>query len=146
MNRTVEKGLFALLRLHDTVYQRTGGRIGQHVPGMPNSLLLHTVGAKSGQPRTHTLTYAKDGTDYLIVASNGGANRNPAWYHNLKAHPDVEINLGPRRVPVTARIVSPGDGDYERLWAITNRNNRDMYRGYQKRTARPISVIALTPR
>ncbi|MBI3212545.1 MAG: nitroreductase family deazaflavin-dependent oxidoreductase [Mycobacterium sp.] len=146
MNRTVERAVFAFLRVHDTVYQRTGGWIGQWVPGMPNSLLLHTVGAKTGQPRTHTLTYAEDGGRYLIVASNGGAHRFPAWYHNLKAHPDVEINLGPRRLPATARIVTPDDADYGRLWDIANKNNSNRYRDYQKRTPRPIPVIVLTPR
>ncbi len=146
MNRSVEQVLFAFLRLHDTVYQRSGGRIGQHVPGMPPSLLLHSTGAKSGQPRTSTLTYANDGNDYLIVASNGGSSRNPAWLHNLRAHPDVEINVGPRRFPVTAAILGPEDPDYPRLWNLVNKNNREMYRGYQTKTTRPISIIRLAPR
>jgi deazaflavin-dependent oxidoreductase (nitroreductase family) len=145
MNRTVEKALFSFLRVHNAVYQRTDGWIGQRVPGMPPSLLLHSVGAKSGRPRTNALTYANDGNDYLVVASNGGANRNPAWLHNVKAHPDVEINVGPRRFPVTATIVRPDDTDYSRLWEIVNDNNRDIYRGYQKKTTRGIPVLKLTP-
>ena len=142
---TVEKALVAFLRLHDTIYQRSNGFVGHRLPGMPPNLLLHTVGAKTCQPRTNTLTYANDGDSYLIVASNGGANRNPSWYHNVKAHPNVEINVGPRRFPVTAKIIGPEGPDYPRLWDIVNKNNRDMYRNYQKKTTRSITVIALRP-
>lgn len=67
-----------LLRLHDTVYQKTEGRIGHKFPGVPPILLLHTTGAKTGLPRTNSLTYARDGDAYLIVASNGGSDRYPA--------------------------------------------------------------------
>jgi CheY-like chemotaxis protein len=67
-----EKALGAFVRAHDAVYQRTGGLIGHRIPGAPNSLLLHTVGAKTGLPRTNTLSYALDGDTYLVVASNGG--------------------------------------------------------------------------
>ena len=137
---------FKLLRVHDTVYQASNGWIGHRFPGVPPSLLLHSVGAKTGAARTNALTYAKDGDGYLIVASNAGAKRYPAWYHNLKAHPDVEINVGPRRFPVTARIVGPDDPDYERLWRIADENNNGRYSAYQKRTSRPITVIELTPK
>ena len=70
--------------------------------GIP-SLLLHTVGAKTGKARTASLTYARDGDDYLIVASKGGDPKAPGWYHNLKANPSVEINVGPKRFRVTAK-------------------------------------------
>ncbi|MCG5430739.1 nitroreductase family deazaflavin-dependent oxidoreductase [Mycobacterium sp. MYCO198283] len=145
MDPRLEKIALRFLRLHDLLYRRSGGRIGHRVPGQPNSLLLHSTGAKSGEPRTHTLSYAKDGSDYLIVASNGGARRNPAWYHNVKAHPDVEINVGTRRFPVHATIVGPDDSDYPRLWRIVNANNHDRYTAYQRRTSRPIAVIRLRP-
>ncbi|ORA77751.1 nitroreductase [Mycolicibacter kumamotonensis] len=134
-----------LLRLHNTLYQGTGGRIGHRFPGLPPSVLLHTVGAKTGQARTNALTYARDGDDYLIVASLGGAPRSPGWYHNLKAHPDVEINVGPKRFAVTARPVLPDDPDYARLWRLVNANNANRYEAYQRRTARPIPVVVLTP-
>ncbi|OBF27416.1 nitroreductase family deazaflavin-dependent oxidoreductase [Mycobacterium sp. ACS4331] len=142
---TIPSPLVAFVRVHDTLYQRTRGWVGHRIPGMPSNLMLHTVGAKTGAPRTTTLTYANDGNDYLIVASNGGATRNPAWYHNIKAHPAVEINIGPRRFPVTAEIVGPDHPDYERLWRVVNDNNSDRYRAYQKKTTRPISVIRLRP-
>lgn len=86
-----------LLRLHDAIYRGTNGRIGHRIPGAPPSLLLHTTGAKTSQPRTTSLTYARDGDAYLIVASKGGDPRSPGWYHNLKANPDVEINVEPPR-------------------------------------------------
>jgi len=134
------------LRLHDAIYRKTNGWIGHRIPGAPPFLLLHTVGAKTGLPRTTSLSYARDGDSYLIVASNGGSDRNPGWYHNLRKHPDCEINIGPRRMAVTARRVVPGDADYPRMWQLVNKVNADRYTGYQKRTSRPISVFALTPR
>jgi len=97
-----------LLGLHDKIYQKTEGRIGHHIPGGPPSLLLHTVGAKTGLQRTNTLSYAEDGGSYLVVASKGGDPKAPGWYHNLKATPNVEINIGPKRMPATARIMFPG--------------------------------------
>ena len=137
--------LLPLLRLHDIVYRKTNGRIGHQMPGMPPSLLLHTTGAKTGQQRSNALTYAKDGDSYLVVASFGGNDKHPAWYHNLRKRPDCEINLGPKRFAVRARKTAPDDADYARLWEIVNNNNANRYTGYQSRTSRPIPVIALTP-
>ena len=134
-----------LLGLHDKIYQKTEGRIGHHIPGGPPSLLLHTVGAKTGIQRTNTLSYTEDGGSYLVVASKGGDPKAPGWYHNLKAAPDVEINIGPKRMPATARIIGADDPDYPRVWKLVNDNNANRYDGYQKRTTRPIPVIALTP-
>ena len=74
-----EKALGLFVRTHDAVYQRTNGWIGHRIPGAPNSLLLHTVGAKTGLPRTSALSYAKDGDSYLVVAANGGDPRAPGW-------------------------------------------------------------------
>ena len=134
-----------LLKLHDLLYKKTNGRIGHHFPGAPPSLLLHTVGAKTGQARSNTLSYARDGENYLIVASLGGATRSPGWYHNLKANQNVEINLGTKRFAVTAHPVLPDDPDYARLWRIVNDNNSNRYDAYQKRTTRPIPIVELTP-
>jgi deazaflavin-dependent oxidoreductase (nitroreductase family) len=134
-----------VLRIHDAVYRNTNGWIGHRTLGIP-SLLLHTVGAKTGQARTASLTYARDGGNYLIVASKGGDPKAPGWYHNLKADPNVEINVGPKRFGVTAKPVLPDDPDYARLWQIVNKNNGDRYTAYQKKTSRPIPVVVLTPR
>jgi F420H(2)-dependent quinone reductase len=134
-----------LLMLHDKIYQGTNGRIGHTIPGGPPNLILHTVGAKTGQQRANTLSYARDGDDYLVVASKGGDPKAPGWYHNLKAKPEVEINVGPKRFAVTATPVLPDDPDYPRLWQIVNKNNANRYENYQKRTTRPIPVVRLTP-
>lgn len=134
-----------LLRVHQFVYDRSGGRIGHRTLGVRN-LLLRTVGAKTGQPRTNALTYARDGRDYVVVASMGGAPRSPGWYHNLRARPDAEIQVGTRRIPVRARFVLPGDPDRDRLWQLADRSNFGRYSNYQKATTRPIPVVVLTPR
>jgi len=133
------------LKVHQAVYERSGGRIGHRLANTRN-LLLRTVGAKSGQPRTNALTYARDGRDYVVVASMGGAPRSPGWYHNLRAHPAAEIQVGTRRIPVAARFVGPGDPDRERLWDLANRNNSNRYANYQTLTDRPIPVVVLSPR
>lgn len=145
MSFVEEKLLPQVLRVHDTVYRKTNGWIGHRTLWIP-SLLLHTVGAKTGKPRTTSLTYARDGENYLVVASKGGAPEAPGWYHNLKAKPEAEINVGPKRFAVTARIVPPGDADYARLWEIVNKNNQNRYAEYQKRTSRLIPVVVLTPK
>ncbi|WP_067975275.1 nitroreductase family deazaflavin-dependent oxidoreductase [Mycolicibacter icosiumassiliensis] len=141
----IEKVGVRALSLHNLIYQQTHGWIGHKIPGLPPSLLLHTVGAKTGQARTSSLTYARDGDTYLIVASMGGAPRSPGWYHNLKANPEVQINVGPKRLRATARPVLPDDPDYARLWRLVNANNAHRYEAYQRRTSRPIPVVALTP-
>ncbi len=145
MTSLSEKALYTFLRVHDTLYQRTNGWIGHRIPGAPPSLLLHTVGAKTGAARVNALSYAKDGDDYLVVASKGGDPKAPGWYHNLKANPRVEINVGPKRFAVTADPVLPDDPDYARLWQIVNKNNGNRYTAYQAKTTRPIPVIRLTP-
>jgi deazaflavin-dependent oxidoreductase (nitroreductase family) len=139
---------YRLLMLHDKLYKSTDGRIGHRVPlpGMPPSLLLHTVGAKTGTQRTNTLSYFPDGGDYYVVASKGGDPKAPGWYHNLKANPDIEINLGPKRLAVMAKPVLPDDPDYPRLWQIVNRDNGNRYNGYQSRTSRKIPLVRLTPK
>jgi deazaflavin-dependent oxidoreductase (nitroreductase family) len=135
-----------LLRIHNAIYQKSNGWIGHRIPGAAPMLLLHTTGAKTGQPRTTSLTYARNGDSYLIVASNAGARRYPSWYHNLRKHPECEINLGPKRFAVTAKQVNPDDTDYLRLWQIVNKNNANRYTAYQRKTSRPIPVFVLTPR
>ena len=144
MTTLSEKALGAFVRVHDALYQCSGGLIGHRIPGAPNSLLLHTVGAKTGLPRTNTLSYALDGDTYLVVASNGGDRRAPGWFHNLKARDGVEINVGRARFAATARAVLPDDPDYARLWRIVNANNADRYDGYQAKTDRPIAVVRIT--
>jgi F420H(2)-dependent quinone reductase len=91
------------------------------------------------------LTYARDGQDFVVVASMGDAPRAPGWYHNLKSEPQAAINIGTRRIRVTANPTLPGDLNYARLWRIVNENNSNHYQAYQQRTTRPIPVVRLTP-
>ena len=133
-----------VLRLHEQLYKRTDGRVGHRMIGVP-TLLLRTTGRRSGATRTNGLLYARDGEDYLVVASNGGADRPPAWLHNIRAKPGVEIQIARERRNATAMVVEPSDPDYDRLWKIVNEKNHDRYNAYQKQTARPIPVIVLKP-
>jgi deazaflavin-dependent oxidoreductase (nitroreductase family) len=134
-----------VLRVHERIYKATDGRVGHKMIGVP-TLLLRTTGRRSGATRTNGLVYARDGADYLVVPSNGGADKPPAWLHNLRASPDVEVQVGRERTRGVAREVAPTDPDYARLWKIVNENNRDRYTAYQEQTSRPISVVAITPR
>ncbi len=133
-----------VLRLHEQLYKRTDGRVGHRMIGVP-TLLLRTTGRRSGATRTNALVYARDGDAYLVVASNGGADRPPAWLHNLRANPEVEIQIARKRRKAIATIVEPSDPDYNRLWKIVNDNNHDRYSAYQKQTARAIPVIVVKP-
>lgn len=134
-----------LLKVHQLIYERTGGRIG-HRLGPTRALLLRTVGAKTGQQRTNALTYARDGESYVVVASMGGAPRSPGWYHNVRARPEAEIQVGTKRLPVIARPVLPGDPDRDRLWKLADEHNGGRYTQYQKHTSRPIPIVVLSPR
>ncbi|WP_026343190.1 nitroreductase family deazaflavin-dependent oxidoreductase [Nocardia sp. BMG111209] len=135
-----------VLRVHQKIYEASDGLVGHRVLFGNPTLLLRTVGRKSGQSRVSALTYARDGEDWLVTASNGGAPRPPGWLANLKAAPEVEIQVGRRRVPVTARATYPEDPDYARRWALVDKVNQGRYTAYQQRTERPISVVVLSPR
>jgi deazaflavin-dependent oxidoreductase (nitroreductase family) len=130
-----------VLKLHQQIYRRTGGH---NMIGVP-TLLLDTTGARSGKTRTNALVYARDGEDYLLVPSNGGADRPPAWQHNLRANPSVEIQIARERRSATARVIESTDPDYDRVWKVVNDNNQDRYTAYQRETSRPIPVVVITP-
>lgn len=132
------------LRFHEAVYKGTDGRVGHNMIGVP-TLLLRTTGRRSGAQRTNSLVYARDGDDYVVVASVGGADHNPAWLHNLRAKPEVEIQIGRKRQAARARELGPSDPDYARLWKVVNDGNRSRYDEYQKKTSRNIPLVVLTP-
>jgi len=125
------------------MYERSNGRVGHRMLGVP-TLLLRTTGRRSGATRTNALVYAADGPDYVVVASNGGDERPPAWLLNLQAQPQVEVQVARERRPADARVVGEGDPDFERLWRLANDNNSDRYDGYQSKTQRRIPVVVLT--
>lgn len=112
--------------------------------GVP-TLLLRTTGRRTGVERTNALVYAKDGEDYVVVASNGGEDRSPGWFFNVREEPEVEIQVAQRKMAGTARVLAPGDQDYERLWRLVNEHNHDRYDVYQSKTARPIPLVVLSP-
>jgi len=126
---------------HIRAYRETNGEVG-HIWNGATSLLLTTTGRRSGEPRTSALIYAKDGDDYLVVASMGGAPMHPAWYLNIEANPKAEIQVLADRIPVTARTATPEEKP--RLWDIV-REQWPNYDVYQGRTDRDIPVVVLTP-
>jgi len=135
--------LSPLMRAHAAVYRATGGRIGARVPGLPSLLLLEHVGARTGAHRTTPLVYMPVEDGYLIVASKGGYPNNPGWLHNLRAHPDVEIQIGRVRRKVHAR---EADADERRqLWPQAAEYNPHWAR-YRERTSREIPLVLLEPR
>ena len=133
----------SFLHLHQALYERTDGRVGHRLIGVP-SLILRTTGRRTGVTRTAVLSYGRDGDGYVVVASNGGQPEPPAWLHNVRANPVVGLQVGRRRVAGLARVVEAGDADYPRLWTIVNRVNHGRYDGYQARTTRPIALVVLT--
>ena len=94
-------------------YEATGGKVGHDWNGT-SCLILHTSGRKTGQVHKFPLIYGRDGDDYVIIASKGGAPDNPGWYENLVAHPDVEIQVWDKVIPVTARTGTAADK--QRVW------------------------------
>jgi F420H(2)-dependent quinone reductase len=112
--------------------------------GVP-TLLLRTTGRRSGATRTNALVYARDGENYVVVASNGGADQPPAWLYNVQAKPEVQLQVARKRENASARVIERSDPEYERLWRLVNENNHDRYTAYQQKTSRPIPLIAITP-
>jgi deazaflavin-dependent oxidoreductase (nitroreductase family) len=132
-----------VMQSHTTLYRATGGLIGHRFPGAPPMLLLDHQGAKSGVRRTTPLVYVSDGQDLVVVASKGGFEKHPAWFHNLRANPDTVVQVGAERRPVHARVATAQER--ERLWpkAVEVYGG---YRGYQQRTKREIPLVVLEPR
>jgi deazaflavin-dependent oxidoreductase (nitroreductase family) len=126
---------------HVQQYRATDGQVGYLWNDAP-ILLLTTTGRRSGELRTSALIFGRDGDDYLVVASMGGAPRHPSWYLNITANPAAEIQVLADRIPVVARSAS--DAEKPRLWGIMTEvwPNYDVY---QTRTDRSIPVVVLSP-
>ena len=105
-------------------------------------LLLDNVGAVSGRRRTAPLLYVREGDAYVIVASNGGSRRHPAWLHNLRAHPETTVQVGSRTIEVTAREATAGERGP--LWAKALKAWPG-YAGYARRAGREIPLVILEP-
>jgi deazaflavin-dependent oxidoreductase (nitroreductase family) len=106
------------------------------------SLVLHTTGAKSGQPRRTELMYCPDGDDLIVTGSNFARDTHPAWTANLLANPAAAAHVKGRRVEVTATLVPPDER--EATWALLERNWPG-YRGYERTAGRELRIFRLTP-
>ena len=122
-------------------FRANHGRVGGQFEGAP-LVILHTVGARSGKPRTNIMMYLADGERYLVFASKAGAEDNPAWYWNLKANPDARIEVGDDIVDVHATELQGAERD-EKYALQTQRVPG--FADYQRNTSRTIPVVALTP-
>lgn len=120
-------------------FRKTGGQGFGPFEGR-RLLLLTTTGAKSGEQRTTPLVFSNDGNNVIIVASKGGAPSHPAWFHNLRAHPQVTVELGREKFQARASIASPGER--ERLYA-QHAEDMPAFRDYEKKTTRRIPVVIL---
>jgi F420H(2)-dependent quinone reductase len=130
-------GMQVMWHMHRLVYRISGGKAAGD-----GTLAVHTVGRRSGEPRMTLLNYLDDGGRYVVVASNAGSHRHPAWWLNLEARPDAEVVVDGRRIPVRAHRA---DGaERERLWERVVEWNA-AYAGYATETARSIPVVVLEP-
>jgi deazaflavin-dependent oxidoreductase (nitroreductase family) len=129
--------------IHHGVLAVSGGRLGWDFMNMP-TLELTTTGRKSGQPRSVMLTSpVQEGSTLVIVGSRGGDDRHPAWYHNIKANPEVQVRWkgGPVQ-PMRARVATPEER--ARLWPLVVERYKG-YGDYQTKTDREIPLVLLDP-
>jgi len=126
---------------HVDRYLATGGKEGHDWQGT-QTLILTTTGRRSGRQRQHPLIYGRHGDDFLVVASKGGAPQHPAWYLNLVADPDVEIQVRDERIRAHARPASREEKP--ELWSIMTKE-WPAYDSYQEKTEREIPVVVLEP-
>lgn len=136
-------GLKVMSQAHRTIVHLSGGRVLGSVFGMP-AVELHTVGRTSGRPRSTMLTAPViDGDRVVLVASKGGDDRDPDWYRNMMANPDIELTMAGHRRPMRARLASAEEK--ADLWPQVVAAYQ-AYGGYQHRTTRDIPVIICEPR
>ena len=126
-------------RVHRSIYIASGGTIGGRLLWI-RVLLLHNIGRKTGLLRKTPLLYVEDGPDWVIVASNGGADHHPAWLHNLADRPKARIQVGRTEVEVTWRKATPSE--CERLWPKLTRAY-PFYPAYRRKAKREIPLVVL---
>jgi deazaflavin-dependent oxidoreductase (nitroreductase family) len=123
------------------VFRVTNGRLGSKL-GRQSILLLHTRGRKSGKSYTTSLSYYRDGKNYLLVGTNWGNENHPDWYLNLLQNPRTTIQVGATTIQVEARQAQ--EDEYVRLWELVTHQNKQ-YLQYQKGMMRRIPIVILTP-
>lgn len=141
--RVLDRVVPVFTSLHVLLYRRTNGRLGHRTPWMPTILLLDHTGARSGRRRTTPLIYTAVDDDLVLIASKAGAPSNPAWLHNLRAHPEVTVQVRGEVRRVRAREAGPAERD--RLWALALRTY-PTFDSYRARTDRHIPVVVLSRR
>jgi deazaflavin-dependent oxidoreductase (nitroreductase family) len=131
--------------IHERLYDLTRGRIGTNRPNRwwPGTLFLHTVGWRSGLARRNAVYYVERGRDVVVVASNAGEDVDPAWWSNLQAQPDAEIEMDGRRRPIHARRAT--EAEAAELWPRLDAAFSG-YAEYRRRTTRALQVVILQPR
>lgn len=122
-------------------FRANHGRVGGQFEGAP-LVILHTVGARSGEPRQNIMMYLADGQRYLVFASNAGADSHPAWYYNIKANPRVRVEVGDDVFDAEAVEVNSDERDAK--YAEQARRYPG-FADYERKTSRTIPVIALDP-
>jgi deazaflavin-dependent oxidoreductase (nitroreductase family) len=122
-------------------FRANGGKVGGYFEG-GTLLLLHTVGAKSGQLRVTPMMYQDIGDGVAVFASKAGAPTNPDWYHNLVANPRVSAEIGTETLPFVARVAEGAERD--RIWEAQKQANPG-FADYERKTTRQIPVIILEP-
>ena len=132
----------AWARKQAEAYEASGGRDSATLRGRP-IILLTSVGARSGTLRKTALMRVEHDGAYAVVASQGGAPKHPVWYHNLKAHPHVELQDGAIKLDYIAREV---EGDEKAIWWERAVDTWPDYAKYQRRTTRQIPVFVLEPK
>ena len=120
-------------------FRANGGRVGGPFADTP-LLLLHTRGAKSGEPRIHPLAYITDGASVIITAPNGGRDQHPAWYHNVLVDPNVAVEIGSERFQ--ARAVIAQEPERTRLYAKMVERHPG-FAEFERATSRTIPVVIL---
>lgn len=137
----MKRGQVLFTAAHSFIYRSTGGKAGRVFRGSP-VLLLVTTGRKTGEQRTTPLMYLRDGEDFVVVASNGGAPKHPAWWLNLQVKPEATVEIEGRKLHVQTEEADPEEKG--RLWPELVAMY-DNFEEYQKRTERPLPVIILRP-
>ena len=123
-------------------FRANDGKVGGPFEGAP-MVLMHTIGAKTGQERVTPAMYQPISDSFAVFASMAGAPTNPAWYHNLVANPEIEVEVGAQTVPVTARVAPKAERD--EIWEA-QKAAWPQFAEYEKSTDREIPVLVLDPR
>lgn len=129
------------MAVHRGLFRATGGKIGGRIAGV-QILLLTTRGRKTGKSRTTPLMYLAQGEDLVLVASNGGSDRMPTWYWNLRTDPEVEVQIGKSKQRMQARPATAEER--QELWPKVVAVYQS-YDTYQSRTKRRIPLVILSP-